>query len=378
MNSLYDHFASQYDFRYVLGHADPRSLIPNAQLPSLTESKPFCSYLYEMETRNDPLSPLTVIAPGFPPIFSQSPVRKTHLMAILNLTPDSFSDGGLHSSDPSTLLPTLQAYLSAGMTILDIGGQSTRPHAPQISLLEEASRVLPAIEFVRSRREFDNVVISIDTYRASVAEAAVKAGANIVNDVSAGQADRDMLSTVARLGCTIVLMHMRGTPRTMTEMTSYPRGLFNTIGLELGHRIQLAEQAGIPRWRIILDPGVGFAKNHDQNLMILKDFSKLTGLRVFQGFPWLVGTSRKGFIGTVLGEREATSRIWGTAAAVTAAIQAGADIVRVHDVEEMGKVVKMADAIWRSNLREETADDQTHDSLTGKKENHETVIGRFL
>ena len=268
-------------------------------------------------------------------------------MAILNLTPDSFSDGGVHPSDPASLLPTLQMYLSAGMTILDIGGQSTRPRAPQVSPQEELSRVLPAIKFIRTQPAFDKVAISIDTYRAYVAKAAVEAGANVVNDVSGGQMDPDMLYTIAGLGCTIILMHMRGTPETMMNMISYPEGVLAGVGEELADRVQAAEKAGIRRWRIVLDPGIGFAKDSGQNLELLRRLRKLRGFKELQGLPWLVGTSRKGFIGKITGEEDPADRVWGTAGAVTAAIQGGADIVRVHDVEEMSKVVKMADAIWR-------------------------------
>ena len=266
------------------------------------------------------------------------------------MTPDSFSDGGLHSNDPTSLLPTLQRYLSAGMTILDVGGQSTRPRAPIVSPEEELSRVLPTIRFIRTKPAFDNVAISIDTFRASVAKAAVEAGANIVNDVSAGQMDPDMLPTVARLGCTIILMHMRGTPETMMNMTSYPEGVVACVANELTDRVRAAEEAGIRRWRIVLDPGIGFAKDSNQSLELLKRLGKLRGYETLKGLPWLVGTSRKSFIGKITGEKEPADRVWGTAGAVTAAIQGEADIVRVHDVEEMSKVVKMADAIWRTEF----------------------------
>lgn len=266
------------------------------------------------------------------------------------MTPDSFSDGGLHSTDPTSLLPTLQRYLSASMTILDVGGQSTRPRAPIVSPEEELSRVLPTIRLIRTKPAFDNVAISIDTFRASVAKAAVEVGANIVNDVSAGQMDPDMLPTVAKLGCTIILMHMRGTPETMMRMTSYPEGVVACVANELTDRVQAAEEAGIRRWRIVLDPGIGFAKDSVQNLELLKRLKELKGYETLKGLPWLVGTSRKSFIGKITGEKEPADRVWGTAGAVTAAIQGEADIVRVHDVEQMSKVVKMADAIWRTEF----------------------------
>ena len=270
-------------------------------------------------------------------------------MAIMNLTPDSFSNDGLHGTTPSSLLPTVEACLSAGASIIDIGGQSTRPGAPPISADEEMSRVLPAIRFIRSQPTFDSIAISIDTYRASVAEAAVTAGANIVNDVSAGRLDQNMLPTVAKLGCSVILMHMRGTPETMTSQTSYPEpgGVINGIATELRERINEAENAGIRRWRIMLDPGIGFAKNKTQNLEILRRLAELRDSAGLVGLPWVVGASRKKFIGQITGVKTPSERAWGTASTVAAAVQGGADIVRVHDVEEMTQVAKMADAIWR-------------------------------
>ena len=271
-------------------------------------------------------------------------------MAILNLTPDSFSDGGLHSTvDPKPQINALRSYATHKhpITILDIGGQSTRPHATPISPEEELSRVLPTIKALRSDPSFQKMAVSIDTYRAFVAAEAVKAGADIINDVSAGQLDPEMLPTIARLGCTCVLMHMRGTPETMSTLTSYPDGVINGVGNELLERIRDAEKAGIRRWRMILDPGIGFAKTQAQNLELLRRFSELRDFEGLRGFPWVVGASRKGFIGKITGVQDAKERKWGTATTVAAAIQGGADIVRVHDVREMGEVMAMADAIWR-------------------------------
>ena len=271
-------------------------------------------------------------------------------MAIVNLTPDSFSDGGLHSTtDPKTLLDTLRPYTTQQhpVTILDIGGQSTRPHAPQISPDEELSRILPTIKAIRSDPSFQATAISVDTYRASVAAEAIKTGANIINDVSAGKLDKDMLPTIAKLGCTCVLMHMRGTPETMNTLTSYPDGVIHGVATELLHRVREAEEAGIRRWRIMLDPGIGFAKTQAQNLELLRRFSDLRDFEGLRGFPWVVGASRKGFIGKITGVEDAKERKWGTATAVVAAVQGGADVVRVHDAREMGEVVGMADAIWR-------------------------------
>lgn len=269
-------------------------------------------------------------------------------MSIINLTPDSFSDGGKNFNlDERRLREVVESHISAGATILDLGGQSTRPGAKQVSSAEELARVLPAIEMIRSLPQARNVAISIDTYRADVAEETIKAGAHIINDVSAGLMDDAMLSTVAKLGCTVCLMHMRGTPENMNTLANYPDGVVETVGRELLERLKAAEAAGIRRWRIILDPGIGFAKNQEHNLELLRRLSDLRSYPGLQGFPWLVGTSRKAFVGRITGVKEAKDRTWGTAAAVTAAIQGGADIVRVHDVEEMGQVAKMADAVWR-------------------------------
>ena len=325
------------------------SLIPEEKPPSSEHSE--ISYKYYLShllsSSAELLSPLTPTTSSLPPINSRCLTRKTHIMAILNLTPDSFSDGGVHTSNPSDLLPTLQSFVTDGATILDIGGQSTRPNAPQCSPSEELARILPTIRFIRSKPEFDNILISVDTYRASVAAAAVEAGANIINDVSAGTLDPDMFPTVARLGCTIILMHMRGDPSTMNKLTDYPEGVVQGVARELIARVLAADEAGIFRWRIILDPGIGFAKTQSQNLTLLQSFPVLRANDQLRGLPWCVGTSRKRFIGDITGVESPSERLMGTAACVTAAVENGADIVRVHDVKEMSLVAKMGDAIWR-------------------------------
>ncbi|KAJ4362983.1 trifunctional dihydropteroate synthetase [Neocucurbitaria cava] len=305
-------------------------------------------HLSRLPLSEEPLSPMTPLSPGLSHISTYQPHRDTRIMSILNVTPDSFSDGGKnYDIDESSLADTIKSHIAAGATIIDVGGQSTRPGSVQVSSEEELSRVLPAVKLIRALPEAKNVAISIDTYRGDVAEASIKAGADIINDVSAGLMDDTMLPTVAKLGCTICLMHMRGTPETMNSLASYPDGVVETVGKELLERVRAAEEAGIRRWRIILDPGIGFAKKQGHNLELLRrqgDLRKYPGL---EGFPWLVGTSRKAFIGRITGVKEAKDRVWGSAAAVTAAIQGGADIVRVHDVQEMGQAAKMADAIWR-------------------------------
>jgi 2-amino-4-hydroxy-6-hydroxymethyldihydropteridine diphosphokinase/dihydropteroate synthase len=283
--------------------------------------------------------------------------RKTHVMRILNVTPDSFSDGGTHFRKLDAVAAVGGKFWSqesplpdnvSEFSIVDVGGQSSAPGAQDVSSEEEISRIGPYIEAMKEFYHGKGITLSVDTYRASVADAAVKAGAEIINDISAGQLDPDMLPTMARLGKTICLMHMRGTPETMTQLTDYsPDGLIATIATELLARVAAAEEAGIRRWRIILDPGIGFAKTQDQNLEILRRLDELRDWPGLRGLPWLVGSSRKNFVGRVTGVTEPKDRVWGTAATVAAAVQGGADIVRVHDVKEMGQVAKMSDAIWR-------------------------------
>ena len=321
-----------------------RGLPPHVTLPAGSLQY----HLSHLPPPEEPLSPLTPLAPTLSSITAGQSNRDTRIMSIFNVTPDSFSDGGKHFGlDEDQMSRTVQSHIAAGATIIDLGGQSTRPGAIQVSPQEEIARVLPAVKLIRSIPESKNVAISVDTYRADVAQATIAAGADIVNDVSAGLLDDDMLPTMAKLGCTVCLMHMRGTPETMTELTGYPDGVVETVGRELAERVRQAERAGIRRWRIILDPGIGFAKNQAQNLELLRRLGDLKQYPGLQGLPWLVGTSRKAFIGRITGVEQAGQRTWGTAAAVTAAIHGGADIVRVHDVKEMSQVAKMADAVWR-------------------------------
>nr|POE87833.1 folic acid synthesis protein fol1 [Quercus suber] len=282
------------------------------------------------------------------------PVKKTTptlTMAIVNTTPDSFSDGGENQpSELDTLRATVAKQIAAGAAIVDVGGQSSRPNAPDIMAEEEIARVVPVIEAIKPLTDANGVLISVDTYRASVAEAAVKAGAHIVNDISAGSLDPAMLETVARLGCTFIMMHMRGTPATMQskENCSYPGGFLSTVRTELLSRVTAAEAAGIFPWRIILDPGVGFSKTIRQNLELLTGLNTLRAHEVASSYAWLVGSSRKGFIGTITGTKVPKERVMGTSATVTAAIMGGAAIIRVHDVAEMVEVAKMADAMYRT------------------------------
>jgi dihydropteroate synthase len=269
--------------------------------------------------------------------------KRTYLMGVLNVTPDSFSDGGDYYTIESALAQA-ENMVKSGVDIIDIGGQSTRPGAAEISLEEEIDRVIPLVQILRQKAEiFGSVPISVDTTRAQVAKAAVEAGADIINDISGATFDSEMLSTVAHLKLPIILMHIRGTPQTMQKLTDY-RDLIGEIREFLESRIAEAVAAGIDKSHIILDPGIGFAKNYSQNLEILQQLAKFRGLDC----PILVGVSRKSFIGHILNQPLAKQRIWGTAAACTGAIANSADILRVHDVREMHDVCLVADAIFRN------------------------------
>lgn len=266
--------------------------------------------------------------------------HQTYLMGVLNVTPDSFSDGGLFETAAAAVAQAKQ-MAAAGADILDVGGQSTRPQAADLPLQAELDRVLPVIEAVR--RELPNLPISIDTTKAAVARAAVAAGADLINDISGATFDAAMLATAAELEVPIALMHIRGTPQTMQSLTDYA-DLLGEIGEFLAARAAAAVQAGVMPDRIWLDPGIGFAKTGSQNLEILRQLPRLKAL----GFPLLVGSSRKRFIGDILDQPDPKQRVWGTAATCCAAIAGGADILRVHDVAQMRDVCRVADAIWRS------------------------------
>jgi dihydropteroate synthase len=269
--------------------------------------------------------------------------KRTYLMGVLNVTPDSFSDGGDYYTIESALAQA-ENMVKSGVDIIDIGGQSTRPGAAEICSSEESDRVIPVVQILRQKAEiFGSVPISVDTTRAQVAKAAVEAGADIINDISGATFDSEMLSTVAQLKVPIILMHIRGTPETMQKLTDY-RDLIGEIREFLETRIAEAVAAGIDKSHIILDPGIGFAKNYSQNLEILQQLAKFRGLDC----PILVGVSRKSFIGHILNQPLAKQRIWGTAAACTGAIANSADILRVHDVREMHDVCLVADAIFRN------------------------------
>ncbi|MGD1859845.1 MAG: dihydropteroate synthase [Leptolyngbyaceae cyanobacterium] len=273
---------------------------------------------------------------------------RTYVMGVLNVTPDSFSDGGQFDTVPAAIAQA-QALIEAGVDILDIGGQSTRPGAAQITEQEEMQRVLPVIEAIRASHNpaLSTAVISVDTTQAIVARGAVQAGADLVNDISGGTFDAAMFSTVADLGVPLILMHIRGTPETMQKDTQYADLMGEIYGF-LECQIAAAQAAGINHGQLAIDPGIGFAKSYPQNLAILRQVATLRRL----GCPILIGPSRKSFIGWLLHEPEPQKRVWGTAAACCAAIAGGADMLRVHDGKAMVDVAKVADAIWRQKLPE--------------------------
>ncbi len=263
---------------------------------------------------------------------------RTYIMGILNVTPDSFSDGGEFNQVDSAVQ---QALLMAenGADIIDIGGQSTRPGAAQISLQEELARVIPVIKATRQQSQ---ITISIDTTVAEVAQEAIAAGANIINDISGATFDEKMLVTAAQLEVPIILMHIRGTPQTMQSLTDY-QDLVAEITNFLEQQVQKAIAAGVKPQNIILDPGIGFAKDAKQNIQLIQQLTEFKKLN----YPILIGVSRKSFIGKIINQDNPKDRVWGTAAANTSAIAMGADIIRVHDVPQMYDVARVADAIWR-------------------------------
>ncbi|KAI9138925.1 Dihydropteroate synthase-like protein [Paraphysoderma sedebokerense] len=272
--------------------------------------------------------------------------KKTYIMGILNVTPDSFSDGGRFNALDSAYQHAME-MVSAGADIIDIGGQSTRPNAEEVSVEEEINRVVPVIKCLRDRGL--KVPISVDTFRSRVASAAIESGADLINDVSGGTRDPEMLKVMSNLNVPVCLMHMRGDSKTMMSLTTYDNNdVIEGVRKELKDRLENALKAGIHRWNILLDPGIGFSKSHEQNFEILKRLKNVTeqgsGL---DGMPLLVGTSRKGFIGKVIEKENPKERVWGTASTVAAAIAGGATVVRVHDVKEMNDVVKVADKIWK-------------------------------
>jgi len=266
--------------------------------------------------------------------------QRALVMGVLNVTPDSFSDGG-RFLQPEAAVEQAFTMEKAGADLLDVGGESTRPGSQETSAAEELDRILPVLEALRGRLK---IPISVDTHRAAVAELALRAGAEIINDISGLRHDPRIAEVSARQGVPLVLMHMRGEPRTM-QAGPFARDVMKDVLHGLRRSLAVARKAGVAKSQIILDPGIGFGKSFAQNYELLQKLPQLAKL----GYPLLVGTSRKGFLGATLARdgkpAPPEDRIWGTAATVTASILNGAHIVRVHDVTEMVQVARVADCL---------------------------------
>ena len=263
------------------------------------------------------------------------PLDHAAVMGVLNVTPDSFSDGGLWL-DPKAAIKHALDMVADGASIVDVGGESTRPGAAPVSEEEELRRVIPVIEELTVESD---VAISIDTRKPEVARRAVEAGACIINDTGGETADPGMNAAAAETGAAIVVMHSRGTPETMRSLARY-ENVVEEVGSFLQRRADELEQAGVRRDAIAVDPGFGFAKTPKQNLVLLNRIDELLGL----GYPLVVGTSRKSFLGALLDLPE-SERLEGTAATVAWAVGRGAQIVRVHDVKEMFRIVTVTETI---------------------------------
>jgi dihydropteroate synthase len=265
-------------------------------------------------------------------------------MAVLNLTPDSFSDGGRHS-DPKRALAAALRLGRQGADIIDLGPQSSRPGAIEVGVATEQQRLMPVLlQLALARAEGRlpaEILLSVDTFHAAVAAAALAAGANWINDISAGTADPAMLPLVAQAGCPYVLMHRRGNSLSMDKLANY-QDVVAEVEAELLQRSEAALRAGIQRRQLIWDPGLGFAKTTAHNIELLRQLPRLAS----HGFPLLVGPSRKRFIGEVLQEPRPRARLWGTAASICRAVAGGAAVVRVHDVAPAVQLCRMADALW--------------------------------
>jgi dihydropteroate synthase len=266
--------------------------------------------------------------------------ERTLVMGVLNVTPDSFSDGGKFLQ-PERAIEQALAMERAGAGLLDIGGESTRPGSEETPASEELDRILPVLEGLRGRLK---IPVSVDTRRSTVAELAIRAGAQIINDVSGLRRDLGVAQVAARHRVPLILMHMRGDPRTM-QKKPFARDAMKDVMQGLRRSVATARKAGVAKSQIILDPGIGFGKSYAQNYELLQ---KLPQLAKFD-YPLLVGTSRKGFLGATLARdgkpAPSEERIWGTAATVAASILNGAHIVRVHDVAEMVQVARVADCL---------------------------------
>lgn len=268
------------------------------------------------------------------------------VMGILNVTPDSFYAGSRRQGTDAVLAQA-ERMLADGAAILDIGGESARPGADPVTAEEERARVLPAVEQVK--RRFPEAVVSVDTYRASLAREALAVGADIINDISAMQADPGMLQAVVDTGAPIILMHMRGVPKNMQTQCQYDN-VVQEVAASLDERARLLRDRGIGPDKIILDPGIGFAKDTPQNLALIQGLNALTGSE----YPVLMAASRKTVIGQVLGGLPPEERLEGTLAISAASVYAGAELVRVHDVRENVRLIRMLEAIRRAGQEGES------------------------
>lgn len=261
--------------------------------------------------------------------------RKVHVMGILNVTPDSFYDGGAYL-DPSVAVEHALRMEQCGADIIDVGGESTRPGSDPVAPDVQRDRVVPVIEGIRRNSD---IWISVDTYSSEVARAAIEAGADIINDISGGRFDPEMPALVAEKGTPIIVMHIRGTPKDMQVAPTY-RSLIPDLVEYFETRLERLGEAGVAREKVLIDPGVGFGKTVEHNLLILKGLGELKVLRR----PVVLGVSRKSFIGTIL-SREANERLWGTVGATVIGGWNGAHVVRVHDVAEVRDAVEMVRAV---------------------------------
>lgn len=266
-------------------------------------------------------------------------INRSLIMAVLNVTPDSFSDGGSYKSVEITVDKAME-MIAQGADIIDIGGESTRPGSKPVSVEEELNRTVPVI---KALRKVSAVPISIDTTKSEVALKALRAGADIINDISGFKIDPNMKNVAAETGAGSMLMHMRGTPQTMQNDLHYDdligeiKSYFNDIFADL-------EKSGIARDTLMIDPGIGFSKNVEQNLQLINHLDQFLDFNV----PILLGTSRKSFIGKVLDIENPSDRVWGTAASIAIGICRGASVVRVHDISQMAQIAKLSDAILNS------------------------------
>ena len=262
---------------------------------------------------------------------------KPLLMGIVNITEDSFSDGGLYIDLPSAVDHALLS-IKKGAQILDVGAQSTRPGASEVGPEIEIKRLVPFIKELKLLEP--KIPISVDTFHHLVASTVLDAGADWINDISGGRHDPEIFNVIADNGCPYVLTHSRGNSKTMDSLAKY-ENVVDDVKNELSNQIELALSMGIKSNQIIIDPGIGFAKNVEQNLDLLKNLEEFIALK----FPVLIGASRKRFIGSVINESDPTKRIFGTAAVVSRCIMAGVDILRVHDIKEISQVIKMTNSI---------------------------------